>query len=92
MCTLVLWKKYGTSVWREITILLEHLDNDQAGCLWEHPLHVDNELYSRMNFFLVFESVLLGVVGMLYNKTTPSSACDTSYYSWSKYNDHLVVY
>src|SRR5215471_15698023 len=49
--------------------MLEHLDNEQLRRLWEHRLHVDNEFYSRLNFFLIFESVLLGVVGALYSKT-----------------------
>ena len=46
-----------------------NLDNEQLRRLWENRLHVDNEFYSRLNFFLIFESVLLGVVGTLYSKT-----------------------
>ncbi len=49
--------------------MLVNLDNEQLRRLWEHRLHVDNEFYSRLNFFLIFESVLLGVVGALYSKT-----------------------
>ena len=45
------------------------LDNEQLHRLWEHRLHIENEFYSRLNFFLIFESVLLGVVGALYSKT-----------------------
>ena len=46
----------------------ENLENDQLNRLWEHRLHVDNMFYERLNFFLVFESVLLGVVGVLYSR------------------------
>jgi hypothetical protein len=49
--------------------MLTNLDNEELRRLWEHRLHVDNEFYSRLNFFLIFESVLLGVVGALYSKT-----------------------
>ena len=38
----------------------ENLDNEELRRLWEHRLHVDNECYSRLNFFLIFESVLIG--------------------------------
>jgi hypothetical protein len=49
------------------------LDSEQINHLWEHRRHVDIQFYSRMNFFLVFESVLLGVVGVMYSKpATPS--------------------
>ena len=33
--------------------------------------HLDND-YNRLNFFLVFESVLLGVVGLLYSRPNSS--------------------
>jgi hypothetical protein len=49
----------------------KNLNNDQINRLWEHRLHVDNEFYSRLNFFLVFESVLMGVVGVLYSSPHP---------------------
>ena len=39
--------------------------------LWEHGLHEDTMFNDRLNFFLIFESVLLGVVGMLYGKQPP---------------------
>ncbi len=45
-----------------------HLDSEQSRRLWEYRLHVENQLYSRLTFFLIFESVLLGVVGALYSK------------------------
>jgi len=32
-------------------------------------LHEDTIFYNMLNFFLVFESVLLGVVGLLYSRT-----------------------
>ena len=47
----------------------ENLDNEELRRMWEHRLHVDNEFYSRLNFFLIFESVLIGEVGALYSKT-----------------------
>jgi len=50
----------------------ENLDSEQRTCLWEYRLHVENQLYSRLTFFLAFETILLGVVGILYNN--PNSA------------------
>jgi amino acid permease len=47
----------------------QNLEDDQRNRLWEHGLHEDTIFYSMLNFFLVFESVLLGVVGLLYSKT-----------------------
>jgi hypothetical protein len=47
----------------------ENLDNEERRRLWEYKLQVDNEFYSRLNFFLIFESVLIGAVGALYSKT-----------------------
>jgi hypothetical protein len=47
----------------------ENLDSEQSRRLWKHRLHIENLLYSRLTFFLIFESVLLGVVGVLYNTT-----------------------
>ena len=49
----------------------EDLENDQINRLWEHRLHIDNLFYERLSFFLVFESVLLGVVGVLYSRPNP---------------------
>jgi hypothetical protein len=48
----------------------ENLDNDQLNRLWEHGLHIDAMFHNRLNFFLVFESILLGVVGLLYSRST----------------------
>ena len=49
------------------------LDSEQRSRLWQHRLHIENLLYSRLTFFLIFESVLLGVVGTLYSKTSQST-------------------
>jgi hypothetical protein len=46
----------------------ENLDNEELRRLWEYKLQVDNAFYSRLNFFLIFESVLIGAVGALYSK------------------------
>jgi hypothetical protein len=50
----------------------EHLETEQISRLWEHFWHLDNNFYNRLNFFLVFESVLLGVVGLLYSRPNGS--------------------
>ncbi len=47
-------------------------DRDQIDRLWQHGLHEDNIFNNRLNFFLVFESVLLGVVAMLFGTPTPN--------------------
>ncbi len=52
--------------------MTEKLDSEQSRRLWEYRLHVETQLYSRLTFFLIFESVLLGVVGALYSKTDQS--------------------
>lgn len=39
---------------------------DRIDKLWQHGLHEDSVFNERLNFFLVFETVLLGVVGMLF--------------------------
>ena len=44
------------------------LDNDQKNRLWQHKMHEETTFNSRLNFFLVFESVLLSVVGLLSSK------------------------
>lgn len=51
----------------------ENLDSEQSRRLWEHRLHIEDLLYSRLTFFLIFESVFLGVVGALYNTTNLST-------------------
>lgn len=52
--------------------MTETLDSEQSRRLWEYRMHIEDQLYSRLTFFLVFESILLGVVGALYSKTSPS--------------------
>ena len=47
----------------------ENLDNEQINHLWQHTMHSQNRFDNRLNFFLIFESVLLGVVGTLYSKS-----------------------
>lgn len=51
----------------------ENLNNDQINRVWEYRLHIETLFYNRLNFFLVFESVLLGVVGALYSKPNPAN-------------------
>ena len=36
--------------------------------MWEQLLHEDNKYSQRLNFFLVFESVLLGTIGAIYSR------------------------
>lgn len=50
----------------------EDLDSEQRARLWEYRLHLDNNFYNRLNFFLIFESVLIGMVGVLYSRPSPS--------------------
>ncbi len=51
----------------------QNLDSDQKKRLWEMTVHDDTMFNNRLNFFLVFESVLLSVVGLLYSsKFTPA--------------------
>lgn len=44
----------------------EHLEGEQADRLWQHLLHDDQIFNHRMSFFLVVETVLLGLVSVLY--------------------------
>ena len=50
----------------------QHLDSDQINRLWQHAAHSQSRFDNRLNFFLVFESVLLGVVGVLYSRPSPA--------------------
>jgi hypothetical protein len=51
----------------------QNLDSEQKKRLWEMTVHDDTMFNNRLNFFLVFESVLLSVVGLLYSsKFTPA--------------------
>jgi hypothetical protein len=47
----------------------QNLDSGQINHLWQHAMHSQNRFDNRLNFFLIFESVLLGVVGTLYSKS-----------------------
>jgi hypothetical protein len=47
--------------------MLESLGKDQANRVSEHRNHLANIAYQRFNAFLVYESVLLLVVGLLYS-------------------------
>src|SRR2546429_9337642 len=49
----------------------QQLDNDQMKRLFEHRMHEDTMFNNRLSFFLVFESVLLGVVGVLSSRPSP---------------------
>ena len=51
-------------------MMLENLEKDQIDRLWEFRKLVMNAFYNRLNFFLIFESVLLGVVGILSSKSS----------------------
>jgi len=51
------------------TTMSEPIKPDQIDRLWDYRLHLENTYYNRHSFFLVFESILLGVVGILYGKT-----------------------
>lgn len=47
---------------------LSDLSDEEKKYLWEHGLHEDNIFNNRLNFFIVFESILLSVVGSLYGR------------------------
>src|SRR3990170_655117 len=48
------------------------LTNEEANRLWQHGTHEENIVNSRLNFFLVLESILLGVVAMLFGQNPPA--------------------
>jgi hypothetical protein len=48
----------------------ERFDKEKVDFFQNLAAHSDNRFDNRLNFFLVFESVLLGVVGVLYSKST----------------------
>lgn len=48
----------------------KYLDNEQLNRLMQHAMHAQNRFDNRLNFFLIFESVLLGVVTALSSKAT----------------------
>lgn len=43
-------------------------DSDQVDRLWQHRLNVNSNFNNFVNFFLLAESILLAVVGMLADK------------------------
>jgi hypothetical protein len=43
----------------------EKFNDDRLNRLWQHGLHEDKIFNDRLNFFLVFESVLLSVVALI---------------------------
>ena len=47
-----------------------NLSTEQKNRLWEQHLYSDEVFNNRLNFFLVFESVLLAVVGVLFRKSS----------------------
>jgi hypothetical protein len=51
----------------------EQLDNEQLTRLWEHKLQVETVFYNRLNFFLIFESLLLGgIISVVLSNNKPS--------------------
>ncbi len=50
----------------------ENLESEQRARLWEYRLHVENQLYIRLTVFLTYETILLAVVGTLYNNPHPA--------------------
>ena len=46
------------------------ISQDALNRLWELGLHEDKAFNDRLNFFLVFESVFLGVIASLANNAT----------------------
>ncbi len=48
---------------------LSHMPEHQQKRLWDHAVHEENNFNARLQFFLVFESVLLGAVASLYGKS-----------------------
>ena len=45
-----------------------NLENDQKNRIWQLFLHAEEIFYTRLNFFVVFETLLLGVVSLLYSR------------------------
>src|SRR5205807_1999665 len=54
--------------------MFEDLDSRQIDRLWEYRLHLINIFYNRLNFYLIFESVLLGIIGVLYSRPNPTTS------------------
>jgi hypothetical protein len=49
--------------------MAENLDKDAINRLWAHGFHEDTIFGERLNFFLVFEGILIAVVGQLYSQS-----------------------
>jgi hypothetical protein len=43
---------------------------EQRARFWQHAMHQDTQFNDRLNFFLVFESILLGIVAALYARSS----------------------
>lgn len=43
-------------------------DDQQQSRFWQHALHEERNISDRSNFFVIFQSVLLGVVATLYTR------------------------
>ena len=48
---------------------MDKLDSDQLNRLWAHGLHEDTMFNERLNFFLVFESILIAVISGLHSQS-----------------------
>jgi hypothetical protein len=48
--------------------MTQKLNDHQIDRMWQHIEATQNRFDNRLNFFLIFESVLIGVVGMLYSR------------------------
>jgi len=53
-------------------MMQENLKKDQINRIWEYRANCVNIFYQRLNFFLIFESILLGVIGLLSNRPVSS--------------------
>ena len=60
-----------TSYVKEWIAMPENLDSEQRARLWEYRLHVEDQVYSRMAVFLTYETILTGVIGVLYTILAP---------------------
>jgi hypothetical protein len=49
----------------------ESFDKEQIDRIFSHRQHLVEHFYNRLNTFLVFESILLGIIGILYTKSSP---------------------
>jgi hypothetical protein len=52
----------------------ERLEDDQLDRIFEYRTQCLNTFYNRLNFFLIFESVLLGAISLLHSGPTLSLA------------------